>query len=230
MHRTASLPKGRPNPLDRETIVVAACAVADREGASAITMRRLGAELGVDPTAFYRYFRNKQELLDAMAEHLFAQLQTELRLGDDPRANVREMLLQGFRLYRAHPGLAVALARQRDDTSALSHLAELTIRELRRLGLSERDAARAYHTFIDVVVGTGVFYALAPEYVDPKERAALRRSFAALPPETHPDSVAVSPHLFPDVEEVFGFTVELLLDAFERRAAEASASTKEEAG
>ncbi len=230
MPRAATAPKGRVSALDRETIVAAACALADREGAAAITMRRLGGELGVDPTAVYRHFRSKQELLDAVAEHVFQQLRDELQLCDDPRANVREMLHRGFRLYRSHPGLAVALAHQRDDTSALAQLAELTLRELRKLGLADRDAAWAYHTFIDVVVGTGVFYAVVPEYVDPKERAAMRRSFLTLPPETHPNSVAVAPHLFPDVEEVFGFIVELLLDAFERRAADGSRPNKEEEG
>jgi AcrR family transcriptional regulator len=193
-------------------------------------MRRLGAALGVDPTAVYRHFRSKQELLDVMADHLFQQVRSELRLTGDPRSNVREMLLQGFRLYRAHPGMAVALARQRDDTQALAQLAELLVRELRAMGLSDQDAAWAYHTFIDVIVGTGLFQALVPEYVDPAERAATRRSLAALSPETHPNSVTVAEHLFPDVEEVFRFTAELFLDAIELRAARTSAETKEEAG
>src|SRR4029450_1008289 len=37
--------------LDREAIVVAALTLADRDGSAGLTMRRLGAELGVDPTA-----------------------------------------------------------------------------------------------------------------------------------------------------------------------------------
>jgi AcrR family transcriptional regulator len=230
MRQVAPAERRRAQALDGETIVAAACALADREGASAVTMRRLGAELGVDPTAVYRHFRSKQELLDAMADHLFKKVRNEFHLTGDPRTNLREMLLEGFRLYRSHPAMAVALARQRDDTQALAHLAELTIRELRLIGLSDEDAAWAYHSFIDVIVGTGVFHAVTPEYVDPEERAALRRAFAVLPPDTHPDSVAVSAHLFPDVEDVFRFTVDLLLDALELRAARASAQTKEDAG
>ncbi len=220
----------RQSRLDAATIVTAACALADREGAAAVTMRRLGSELGVDPTAVYRHFRSKQDLLAAMADHLFEEVRRVFRRSDDPRANLRETMLQGFRLYRAHPGLAVALARQRDDTSALAGLADILIGELRAVGLSDRDAAWAYHSIVDVIVGTGVFHAVAPELADPGDRAATRRAFAALPPETHPSAVAVAEHLYPDADEVFRFTVELLLDAIELRADRSAAQTKEGAG
>jgi AcrR family transcriptional regulator len=220
----------RQSKLDAATIVSTACALADREGPSAVTMRRLGAELGVDPTAVYRHFRSKQELLDAMADHLFEQLRRDFRRTDDPRTNLRETMLAGFRLYRSHPGLAVALARQRDESSALAALADLVIGELRAVGVSDRDAAWAYHTIVDVIVGTGLFHSVSPEFLDPADRAATRRAFAALPPETHPHTVTVAAHLYPDAEDVFRFTVELLLDAIELRAAESAAETKEGAG
>jgi AcrR family transcriptional regulator len=220
----------RQSRLDAVTIVTTACALADREGAASVTMRRLGAELGVDPTAVYRHFRSKRELLDAMADHLFEQVRSRFRRSDDPRANLRETMLEGFRLYRSHPGLAVALARQRDDTSALAALADVLIGELRAAGLSDRDAAWMYHTIVDVIVGTGLFHAVTPEFSDPADRDATRRAFAALSPETHPNAVAVAPHLYPDAEDVFRFTVELLLDVIELRAARPAAGTKEGAG
>ena len=44
-------------------------------------MRRLGAELGVDPTAVYRHFRYKDELLVAMADRMFAHSIDALELG-----------------------------------------------------------------------------------------------------------------------------------------------------
>ncbi len=56
--------------LDASRIVDAALTIAARDGAPAVTMRRLGAELGVDATAFYRHFRTKDDLLAAMAERL----------------------------------------------------------------------------------------------------------------------------------------------------------------
>lgn len=47
-------------------------------GLGALTMRRLGAELGVQPSAIYHHFANKQTLLAAVAEEI-------LRRGARPR-------------------------------------------------------------------------------------------------------------------------------------------------
>lgn len=47
-------------------------------GLGALTMRRLGAELGVQPSAIYHHFANKQSLLAAVAEEI-------LRRGARPR-------------------------------------------------------------------------------------------------------------------------------------------------
>ena len=53
------------------TVLVAALELV-QSGLDAISMRALGARLGADPTAVYRYFRTKDELLDAMAEAVVA--------------------------------------------------------------------------------------------------------------------------------------------------------------
>ena len=201
--------------------------MADREGAAAVTMRRLGAELGVDPTAVYRHFRNKQALLDAMADHLFARVRAEFTDGPDWRENLRESLLLGFRLYRTHPGLAISLARSHDDLNSLTELSELMIRDLRAAGLSDRDAAWTFHSLVDVVVGTGLFCAVAPDSNDSAARAQMRRTIAALPPETHANVVAVATDLYPDDDDIFRHTVELMLEAIELRASRVPANHKE---
>lgn len=203
--------------LDPDMIIRAARALADREGSAALTLRRLGADMGTDPTALYRHFRSKSDLIVAIADRVFEEARDEIRLGDDWRANLRAMIIAGWRVYGSHPGLAEALARQPDDTPSLARAADLTIQQLRRAGLSDRDSAWTYHTLIDLMAGTGVFNAIAPDLAVPPARAALRRSFLALPPEIHPDAVAVAEHLFPDVDDVFEFTVDLVLDAIELR-------------
>ncbi|WP_026145859.1 TetR family transcriptional regulator [Nocardioides sp. Iso805N] len=54
----------------REEIVVRALEVLDGYGLADLTMRRLGSELGVQPSALYHHFANKQTLLAAMADEL----------------------------------------------------------------------------------------------------------------------------------------------------------------
>ena len=101
--------------LDRERILDAAEAIASSEGVGKLTMRRIGAELGNDPTAVYRHFRNKQELLVHLADRLFG---TEIAV--DPGLAWREQMKIEFRhamyRYRSHPDLAMLLAVQPDDT------------------------------------------------------------------------------------------------------------------
>jgi AcrR family transcriptional regulator len=50
-------------PLTVDTIVDQACALIAQDGLAALSMRRLGAALGVDPMAVYHHVPNKRELL-----------------------------------------------------------------------------------------------------------------------------------------------------------------------
>ena len=88
-------PKPR-EPLSRERIVDTAIALVDAEGMDALTMRRLGAELGMDPMAVYYYLPNKAALLDAVVEAVMS----EIDLGvDDPSAPAEERLISAAKAY-----------------------------------------------------------------------------------------------------------------------------------
>ena len=56
--------------LRKENVVDGALALLDEEGLDGLTMRKLGAALGVRASALYRHFPSKEALLDAMAERL----------------------------------------------------------------------------------------------------------------------------------------------------------------
>lgn len=89
----------------RGRIVRAAVAIADAEGLTALTMRRLlAAELGVSAMSLYRHVSTKEQLVALMADATFG----EHALPERPPPHWRERLelsaaLQ-WRLYRAHPG------------------------------------------------------------------------------------------------------------------------------
>jgi len=57
----------------RSDIVERALVVLDTYGLADLTMRRLGAELGVQPSALYHHFANKQTLLAAVADEILAR-------------------------------------------------------------------------------------------------------------------------------------------------------------
>ena len=49
--------------------------LADREGLGALTMRRLGAELGVEAMSLYKHVANKEAILDGVVELIVAQIE-----------------------------------------------------------------------------------------------------------------------------------------------------------
>src|SRR6202012_3770970 len=68
--------------LSREQVLDAALDLVDRDGASALSMRRLGAELGVEAMTLYHYLPSKDALLDGIVERVMGQAET--RLADGP--------------------------------------------------------------------------------------------------------------------------------------------------
>ena len=72
-------PRRRPRgSLNQRVILDAAFALTERGGLDAVTFQALGAELGAHPTAVYRHFRDKDELLLAMIDALHAETLAEL--------------------------------------------------------------------------------------------------------------------------------------------------------
>ena len=87
--------RARPK-LTRELLAAAALRIADAEGLDALSMRRLGTELGVDPMAAYRHFPNKKALLAGVAEAVLAGADVET----DPAAPWQEQFKEVARAYR----------------------------------------------------------------------------------------------------------------------------------
>jgi AcrR family transcriptional regulator len=68
------VPRPRQALLSRQRIVDAAAALIDAEGLTALSTRRLAAELGVAGPSLYNHFANKDEILDAVADAITAQV------------------------------------------------------------------------------------------------------------------------------------------------------------
>ncbi len=64
---------GRPG-LDRRRVLAAAVEFIDRHGMAALTMRRLGADLGVEAMALYRYVPGRESLIDGVVETVLDEL------------------------------------------------------------------------------------------------------------------------------------------------------------
>jgi AcrR family transcriptional regulator len=176
--------------------------VVDAAGPEGLTMRRLAAELGVDPMAVYHYFPGKRAILLALVADVFA------RIGPVDAASrwqdqLREWASAYRALARAHPGLALSIVGDAEAVGiAALHANEPLVAALQASGpaLGPEAVAGAIALLVDYVNGcvlpeafpaspgdrvNPLLVALACEPVD--RFPAQRRLLAALPAGASPD-------------------------------------------
>ena len=120
-----------------------ALALLDREGAEALTMRRLAGQLGVEAMSLYRHVADRAALLEGLADHLAAEIEPRDRAGDWADA------LRGFAgdlraIARRHPSaFALVGARTLTSPSMLGPIEDV-LSGLRRGGFTPARAIFAY--------------------------------------------------------------------------------------
>lgn len=216
----AGKPGGRAR-LTRESIVDRYIELADRAGGAEVSLRQLGEALGVDPTAVYRHFRGKDDLLAAVTDRLLAGVVDAFEPTGDWREDLRALGLRTRTVYLSHPHLARVLAQSPSSHPSNARLVEVCLSALRSSGLSDSDAAQAVELIEDYVAGVSSLDA----EIDESAVAAWRRELAALPPERYPNLAAVSGHLRENGPDSFEFGLDLLFDALEARAERAGRSS-----
>jgi AcrR family transcriptional regulator len=90
----------------RDEIAAAAVALADADGLTAVTMRRVATAIGTAPASLYRYLANRDELIALMANAATAELSlSDLPTGTGWRADILTVAKRIRALYRTHPWL-----------------------------------------------------------------------------------------------------------------------------
>jgi AcrR family transcriptional regulator len=95
--------------LTRELIVHAALELVEREGPRALSMRAVGAELGVSAMAIYRHVPSKDALIEGIAEYVMAGLDVPDDPATDWKAGARA-LMRAFRAIAQEYPRSLALA------------------------------------------------------------------------------------------------------------------------
>ena len=213
MVRAASEPAATAR-LSREALVDACVRIADREGPDLVTLRRLGAELGVDPTAVYRHFPDKSALLIAMADRLLVEALEGFAPTGSWREDLRALALLARRAYLGHPRLATLVASAPAPLPSESQISELGLGLLREAGLPDAEAVLAFQAIESYTAGTSSLDASAAG-----DGEAWRRAFAALPAQDYPNLTSTAPLMYREDEAAFEFGLDLMLDAIEARLA-----------
>ena len=168
-------------PLTPERIDAAALALVDEGGTAALSMRRLGAALGVDPMAIYHHVPNKQALFHRLVRHVFADLPVP-----DPSAawddQVRAWALAYREVVAAHPALVLTIVTDTDAVRVAAEAATLAlVTALARAGLDDADVEVGADVVVDYVNGAVLACAPGPDGSPPDAalEAHLATAFAA---------------------------------------------------
>jgi AcrR family transcriptional regulator len=169
------------------------------QGAEQLSVRSLGEALGCDPSALYRHFRNVDDLHRAVGDHFLADVDIAPRPREGWRAAVRRLCIELRAAQLRQPRLAALVYAAPTRLGNELAFTEALFRELRRGGFRAPGAAKAYHSLIELTVGSAAIdAAIAALPVD--QRAATyeqwRRDYAVLDTEQFPALRAVAPHLY----------------------------------
>ena len=186
--------------LSRELVLAKALEVVDADGLDALTMRRLGQELGRDPMSLYRYAENRAALLDGVTELVLNELTIHPQ-DPDWKAQLRQIAHDLRRLALQHPNV-VPLLVTRPLSTPLGLRPLGTLRPLEQIlslligaGFSPADALHVYRAYYGFLYGH-ILNELQEFVVDPEENEALLRlGLHRLPAKEFPRLRALAPAL-----------------------------------
>lgn len=212
-------------PLSRERVLRAAVELADREGVEAISLRRLGQELGVEAMAIYRHVRDKDDIVDGAVDAVVGEIEVG-EPSEDWQAAMRALAMAARSVMLRHRWApAVIVTRQNVGPAMLGQI-ERVLQILRRGGFTIDAAHHAVH-----VLGSRILGFTQDPFND---------SAQASGPQPPPDEVVRAFAPYPAVAELavaarhdgalggcdddfeFEFGLDLVLDGLDRRRASAS--------
>ncbi len=196
----------------------AAVALADRGGNEALSMRKLGQELGVDAMALYRHVRDKDDLLDGLVDVIVREIE-EPSPGDDWQTALRQRAMAARRVMLRHPWARRVLEQRGTGGPAALAYIESILATLHDGGFSIELAHHALHVLSSRIFGFTQDLFEEPGPTDPPpDPAAMARALAGYP---HVVELALAAShegvLGPcDDDEEFAFGLDLMLDGLER--------------
>jgi AcrR family transcriptional regulator len=206
-------------PLTRERVLRAAVALADREGADSLSMRRLAEQLGVVPMALYKHVANKEEMLDGMVDIVVGEIDPPAE-GTDWKTAVRQRILSARQALLRHPWASRVIESRPEPTPTVIEYMDSMLGLFRAGGFSIDLTHHAAHAMGSRLLGfsqelfddttaappeSEVIQAMAKQYPNIGE---LVMSI------THDDASVVGGGC--DDQFEFEFALDLMLDGLER--------------
>ncbi|WP_052441624.1 TetR/AcrR family transcriptional regulator [Streptacidiphilus anmyonensis] len=213
--------------LTPEAIVQASLRIAARGSADAFTVRRLGEELGADPTAVYRHFRDKDELLLEVADRTLGEVLDSIPPGLGWQDRIRALADGSLAVALKYPAVASAMASRTTRRANEFRVVELILGAVTEAGLRGAEAAVHYRMVGDsllALVGQRAAYLLFSKEARAADESAWNREYRLVDPQAFPQITAAAEELAGVTQDaVYRVRVEALITAIERRAEELAA-------
>jgi AcrR family transcriptional regulator len=211
----------RRAPLTKERVLRAAVDLADRGGIEALSMRKLGQELGVDAMALYRHVRNKEDILDGLVDAILDEIEAVPSDGDWKKT-LRQQVMNARRVMQRHPWAPRVIEDQTNVSPTMLAYIESVLAKLAAGGFSIETAHHAIHVMGSRILGftQDLFEDAAASGPGPQDDAILAGMMADRFPRITDLAQSVSHDgvlgaCDDDVE--FEFGLDLILDGLDRR-------------
>ena len=175
----------RPREHSRDDFLDAAIRIVDAEGLEALTLRRLGPEVGVSYTAVYTYFSAREDLIAALVDRISEEIIAGIApSGDSARDQLIAIAMSSRRALARHPRLATVYVSDQSDAVVGTHATLSVVALLESSGIKGRDVVTAYRVLENYVFGSTIFdFGAAPNHL-----SIRRRRYRAT---SHPEFKAV---------------------------------------
>lgn len=209
--------------LSRERVLRAALDYADAHGLAALSMHKLGAELGVKGMSLYSYVASKDALLDGIVEAMLAELDFPAAEGMSWQDAVRGYARSVRAVICRHPAVSPLLAGRPVVPVRFLAVLDAYLQVMRADGWPEDRAVELLRAVLVYAQGyalAAVSWSASPALPSPDEDALRRfRRVSALVPGSVPDQLlALAIRLCGecDMDAQFEFGLDLMLAGAER--------------
>ncbi|WP_159941616.1 MULTISPECIES: TetR/AcrR family transcriptional regulator C-terminal domain-containing protein [unclassified Nocardiopsis] len=145
--------RGQRAGLTRQGILEAGLDLADREGLAALSMRHLGAELGVEAMTLYHYIPNKDALLDGIVECVVSKAIPPRFTDAAWQEKLRSYASSLASVMAAHPNVVPLVMLQPAVTSRNMETMESMLQSLYSAGFDLQQAVDVVYTLTGFVLG-----------------------------------------------------------------------------
>jgi AcrR family transcriptional regulator len=212
------------NPLTTNDYVTAAVKLVKERGLSSMTMRALGDEMGVDATALYRHFPNKESLIDAMIDWLLGQAIAIAQKSDSkpPRDRIVAQAKALRSVFEEYPDIGLSMMHSEGSWINGLHFSQRGVEVLRELGLSGLNLVRGYQAIEGFIMGSCVHdFAGSPHNM---EMRRMRYRYFEVPEF---DEYSHSAREVRQItEDGFDLALDAILDQLEAQAKNSSSRTR----